>query len=163
MAVTEIRSYKAFRKWLREHGHQGQWFGRIGFDQRSLLVSRGRVWRFRWDKWTHDQLPLYPLRLPAISPANEAKAWWSDIFEQQICGFFRAAKLPIYCMARMGTWHALPDWCVLRSKAEWVAITKDEFNEQVNEDVRREMIAEHTWLGISVRELRLPTETRNGR
>jgi hypothetical protein len=50
-------------------------------DERSLLVSRSRVWRFKWDEWTADEIPLYPLRLPAPSPMSEAKAWWRDIFE----------------------------------------------------------------------------------
>ena len=162
MAVTEIRSFTAFHAWLRTRGHRGKWFGRIGFDERSILVSRARVWKFSWDKWTPDELPLYPLELPPASPVSEAKAWWRDIFEQRICDFFRDAKLPIYCMARVGTWRALPDWCVMRDKGEWVTITPEEFDREVPEDIRREMIGEHAHLGISIREVRPAAAARRG-
>jgi hypothetical protein len=56
MRVTELRSLKAFRAWLRDHGPRGQWFGRIGFGERSLPASRGRARNFDRDRRTNDCL-----------------------------------------------------------------------------------------------------------
>jgi hypothetical protein len=156
MDVTEIRSLKQFRAWLREHGGRGEWFGRIGFDERSLLVSRERVWKFEWNRYTPDELPLYPLALPRITPASAAKEWWHEIFEQRIGEFFRNRDMPIYCIVRVGTWRALPDWCVERSKDDWEVITPEAFEAEVGPTLWREMLHEHGFLGFSIREVREP-------
>jgi hypothetical protein len=160
MSVTEIRSLKDFRAWLRDHGRRGAWFGRVGFDERSLLVSRERVWKFQWNQSTPDELPLYPLALPKMAPASAAKDWWHDIFEQRICEFFRNRGLPLYCIVRVGTWRALPDWCVNRSKDDWEVMTPEAFEAEVGPTVWREMLREHGFLGFSIREVREPAARR---
>jgi hypothetical protein len=91
MAVTEIRSFKVFVTWLRKHGHRGGWFGRVGPDERCLLVSREPAPRIIWRGWPRTDLQLFPLDLPPASPVDEAKAWWRDVLEQRVVDFFRTA------------------------------------------------------------------------
>jgi len=156
MPVTEIRSLKAFHSWLLKYGQRGEWYGRIGFGERSLLVSRDRSWKFQWDQYTPDELPLYPLKLPPPSPASKAKAWWHDIFEQRVGEFFRNGPMSLYCIIRVGTWQALPDWCVERSKDEWEIIAPKLFEAEVGPELLRAMMFEHGFLGFSIREVRKP-------
>jgi hypothetical protein len=161
MAVTEIRSFKVFVTWLREHGHRGGWFGRVGPDERCLLVSREPAPRIIWRGWRRSDLRLFPLQLPPASPVDGAKAWWRDVLEQRIVDFFRSPDCSVYCMARAGTWRALPEWCMDGLKSQWEVITLEAFEADVGLDLCREMIVEHGLLGISIR--RLPSPALQGR
>ena len=158
--VTELRSFKSFLAWLREHDRSKRWFGRVGFDARSLLVSREPVWKFAWDSWTQDSLPLYPLNFPAASPVSTARNWWRDLFEQQFSETLRHQSMRIYCLVRVGVWRSLPDICVQRAKREWRIIARKEFQQEIGPDLWRVMVNEHQFFGFSIRNLSTVAFTR---
>jgi hypothetical protein len=71
-------------------------------------------------------------------------------------------------MARVGTWRALPEWCMDGIKSQWEVMTPEEFEAEVGPDLCREMTSEHGLLGISVRRspspaLRVREDGRPGR
>ncbi len=153
MPVWEITSIKALRLWLRDHASPERiWYARSAPGRtKCLLLSEEPSIVVQWDSCNREELPLYPIDLPS---AEEARAWWFGLWDDEIVEYRYATGLEIACVAKTGTWRSLSPWGFLRHKGDFRIVQEEQFRQIVGERRFGKMLDEHGFVGISVRWLR---------
>lgn len=146
----EIRTLGEFRTWLKQHGSDPEpWFGRIGPDHRSLLISHDTEY-VGVANGMQVRLPLSPLELPEPKPAAAAGDWWRDTLALVGTYFVRHRSLGLVAVVRLGAWEAISDWCLNQPKDQWEPISYGDFGRLAGPNASA-MMYEHQFTGISVR------------
>lgn len=162
MATAFAKSHQAFRRWRKnEAPAHTRWYATIVFET-TLVLSTEPEWFYEFPvtetKTEKRRFALHPVELPPVEPPSASKAWWDSRFNAQIMLSLRHRSGEYVCLARLGTWEALPGWCSASQRDEWQEIEYEGWRTLVSSQVAREMYEEFQLLGISVRAV--PPRTR---
>jgi hypothetical protein len=155
MPTAFVKSHRAFRRWLKgEAPAHGKWFAAVVFED-TLVLSTEPEWFYEF-KLTETEngkrrFVLHPIELPPLQSAAATQEWWDAKFNAQIMLCLRHRSGEHVCVARLGTWEALPEWCAYGPRSEWEEIEYEAWRELLPGQIAREMQEEFELLGISVR------------
>ena len=114
------------------------------------MISAIPFAKFKWDSVTSEEIPLYPIELPAVP---EVREWWFRLWEDEIVEHRYDAGGDIACLAKAGTWNSLSPWGFLRRKEDFQILSDAEFRQLVGNRRYSEMVHEQMLLGVSARWL----------
>jgi hypothetical protein len=155
MATAFVKSHQAFRRWLKnEAPAHSTWYAAIAFET-TLVLSTEPEWFYEFNvtetKTEKRRFALHPIDLPSLQPADASKTWWDSRFDAQIMLCLRHRSGEYVCVARLGTWEALPGWCSNSQRDDWEEIEYEAWLALIQSRVAAEMQHEFQLLGISVR------------
>src|SRR5688572_13131070 len=157
MPTVLIKSHQAFRRWLKnEAPAHARWYAAVVFET-TLVLSTQPEWfcefKVTETKTEKGRFALHLVELPPATPAGASKSWWDSLFDARIVLSLRHRSGEYLCMARLGTWEALPPWCARLQREEWEEIEYETWRMLISSRVAREMDEEFQLLGISIRSL----------